>query len=475
MDAKRPRCARRFFAFPRVFCGLCALCALLLCTACELGFGKVKADDPAPPPSTRQQDERPIIVRSPDPREAAPQASTDRAVSEYIARIDDLAARRAADSADPHGIYRAAADEPARPSLGTQPPAAWRQAGQSPAGVPLEAATAPAGNSSPAATGAGNELSQAATSDGTAAPAVEPSAQTSQPESSAGGAASTQPADQLGHATETESTPPPPRLVGVSVRAIHAPPPPPQGDAAAPAINVPVRAALGGAAPGELLESWLGGTEPATFRDHLDRRLIQIVAGDYEAARQPVESASADQQALATGVVGALVAVREGHLGDPAKAAATALEAIEGAAEALRAQRDLEIPTIAICREVIGYGQYTPIEPPSFPAGIESEFVIYCEVRNFESRRDTDGLFQTRFSMRTTLLSRAGDAVLETEDPSILDRCRNRRRDCFIPRLIRLPATLSPGEYVAKVTLVDKLGEKVAENRATFRVSALTP
>jgi hypothetical protein len=37
---------------------------------------------------------------------------------------------------------------------------------------------------------------------------------------------------------------------------------------------------------------------------------------------------------------------------------------------------------------------------------------------------------------------------------------------------VRLPASLSPGEYVVKITLVDKLGQKVAENRATFRLSA---
>ena len=47
------------------------------------------------------------------------------------------------------------------------------------------------------------------------------------------------------------------------------------------------------------------------------------------------------------------------------------------------------------------------------------------------------------------------------------------RRDvgrCPTYALVRLPATLAPGDYVAKVTLVDKLGGKVAENRATFRI-----
>ena len=76
------------------------------------------------------------------------------------------------------------------------------------------------------------------------------------------------------------------------------------------------------------------------------------------------------------------------------------------------------------------------------------------------------------FSMRTTILNRAGDVVLELADDHVPDVCRTRRQDCFIPRLVRLPATLSPGQYVVKVTIVDKIGEKVAEKRATFRIVA---
>jgi hypothetical protein len=93
-------------------------------------------------------------------------------------------------------------------------------------------------------------------------------------------------------------------------------------------------------------------------------------------------------------------------------------------------------------------------------------------VRDFVSEKQDDGLYQTRFDLRTTVLNRAGDTALEYTDADVVDRCRNRRSDCFIPRLIRLPATLSPGEYVVKVSVTDKLGRKVAENRVTIRVTA---
>jgi len=101
-----------------------------------------------------------------------------------------------------------------------------------------------------------------------------------------------------------------------------------------------------------------------------------------------------------------------------------------------------------------------------------AEFVLYCEVRDFVSEQRDDGFYYTRFDLTTTLLSHSGDVVLELKDTDITDRCRNLRHDCFIPRLVRLPASLSPGQYVAKVTVVDKLGQKVAENRATFQIVA---
>ena len=132
---------------------------------------------------------------------------------------------------------------------------------------------------------------------------------------------------------------------------------------------------------------------------------------------------------------------------------------------------DLSLPVLKICSAVRSYGQYDALDPPRLLAGTAAEFVLYCEVSDFVSEL-RDGLYTTTFDMTTAILNRSGDAVLEIKDADIVDRCRNRRHDCFIPRLVRLPATLSPGQYVAKVTVVDKLGQKLAENRALFQLVA---
>ena len=38
----------------------------------------------------------------------------------------------------------------------------------------------------------------------------------------------------------------------------------------------------------------------------------------------------------------------------------------------------------------------------------------------------------------------------------------------------QLPATLGPGEYVVKVTIADKIGQKVTEARTTFKLAVRT-
>jgi hypothetical protein len=210
--------------------------------------------------------------------------------------------------------------------------------------------------------------------------------------------------------------------------------------------------------------------EEAPFRDQLDRRMLWVVAGDYEHARAPLKLVTAEQQELATRFVEAWIVIRDWHMGDQSGAANAAAGELRELQVALQHLSDLSLPVLEICSAVRGFGQYDAIQPPRLPAGTGCEFVLYCEVSSFVSQRHDDGYYTSSFDMTTTILNRAGDTVLEIKDADILDRCRNRRQDCFIPRLVRLPASLSPGQYVAKVTIVDKLGQKVAENRAPFEL-----
>ncbi len=220
----------------------------------------------------------------------------------------------------------------------------------------------------------------------------------------------------------------------------------------------------------QFLEQWAVGADEGSFRRQLDQRLMQAVAGDYEAARRPLTMVSDEQRAMASRFVEALITIREAHDGDASGTLTRVLEELNRLANDLRPLSDLQIPALTICQEIRGFGDYSPIQPPHFMVGLESEFVLYCEVRNFVTQQEQDGLYVARFELRTAILDDGGQTVLEIRDADVVDRCRQQRQDCFIPRLVRLPATLPAGDYVAKVTVVDRLGDKLAESRVTFRV-----
>ncbi|MGD8452321.1 MAG: hypothetical protein PVJ57_10925 [Phycisphaerae bacterium] len=263
-----------------------------------------------------------------------------------------------------------------------------------------------------------------------------------------------------------------PVLGGLTVHAAPAELATDTGDATAAAVNGTATAHNAPVSLRDMLDHWPGDPEASTFRRQLDRRMIAVLAGDYAEARRPLTMVSDAQQDIAARFVESLIVIRDEHDGDPAGASTRVMEELAELSEALRSLSDLRIPTLAICQEVSGYGIYKPIEPAVFPGGVPSEFVTYCEVSDFVRQRGEDGLYVSRFDMRTRVLDSLGETVLDVRDRDIVDRCRQPRHDCFIPRLIRVPGTLAPGEYVVKVTIVDKLGEKVTENRASFRVLA---
>ncbi|QOJ13833.1 MAG: hypothetical protein HRU75_03875 [Planctomycetia bacterium] len=214
----------------------------------------------------------------------------------------------------------------------------------------------------------------------------------------------------------------------------------------------------------EFIERWRASSDDSSFSRQIEERLLHVVSGDLEQARLPLTRVTDAEARSAARLVEALIAVRDSR--------EDRVAAIEAAAEALREEAGVRIPVLAACREVRGFGQYDPIADEELVSGVAAEIVVYVEATDFRSERQADGAYLTRFEMRTRVLSRSGDVVVDEHDPRIEDRCRNRRRDCFVPRLIRIPGTLPAGEYVLKVTLTDTLGGSVAEVGTSLKVRA---
>ncbi len=386
-----------------------------------------------PDPAQRQVE----VVHTPASQPAGEPADPIEAdVSRYIARVENARTLR------PPPVPTLAADALAEPLwvLSGSPPSETAQAAVQP--PPTVPADRPVSAAPPAA-------AQEASSN--MAPAPDP---TSDPSP----------------APPPPAPPPAPTLTTLTARSEPPGGLPPSRESDAPAVNAPAAARVGLTSLREYLER-SPQPDDAPFRDQLDRRVLWAIAGDYEQARAPLRLVTAEQQQLAARFVETWIALREAHEGDLAAAATAARGPLAELEESLRRLADLSIPAVKICSVVRGFGQYDEITPPRLPAG-GAEFVLYCEIRDFVSELRGDGLYLTTFDLTTTIFNRAGDTVLELRDTDIVDRSRNRRQDCFIPRLVRLPASLPPGRYVAKVTVADKLGKKVAESRVAFELTA---
>lgn len=137
----------------------------------------------------------------------------------------------------------------------------------------------------------------------------------------------------------------------------------------------------------------------------------------------------------------------------------------------LRSRADLAIPTATLCREVKGYGLYTPIEPLRFEAGIAHKVIVYSEVENFSSQMNDKNMWQTKLQQSLVLYTETGLPVWETKE-SLTDECRNRRRDFYTVKIIQLPPNLNMGRYVLKVSVTDEQAQRIAETSIPVAVVA---
>jgi len=131
----------------------------------------------------------------------------------------------------------------------------------------------------------------------------------------------------------------------------------------------------------------------------------------------------------------------------------------------LRGQAELAIPTVALCTAVRTFGSYDPIDPPRFVAGATHQAVVYCEVENFRSEITERGQYETRLSQDIVLYTESsGLPVWSDRKTSCVDTSRRRRHDFFLRKIIALPANLTIGRYLLKVTIEDEQARRIAEN-----------
>jgi hypothetical protein len=189
----------------------------------------------------------------------------------------------------------------------------------------------------------------------------------------------------------------------------------------------------------------------------LDYQLLQFLHDEQVPQLDALAPLQAEDRELISATMDGLSNFRNAlRSGDNARFSAKVAPLIE-MADRLRSQAELNIPTLALCSKVDGFGAYDPIEPARFVAGKDHMVVLYCEVENFTSRQDAKQLWVTRFQQEAVLYTETGLPIWEDKTKGIVDMSRNRRHDFFIVKLVKLPANLTVGRYLMKVSVVDQL------------------
>ena len=227
---------------------------------------------------------------------------------------------------------------------------------------------------------------------------------------------------------------------------------------------------------------------PVLLAESLDVKLLRAVRSDptdvpnqlsYQLARfaegKPVPDLAA-AASLASEDRSTLLAVLDGlsnfraAAANPAAMPADKVRPLTDMADRLREQSDLSVPTAVLCSKVDGFGRYDPIDPPVFRGPAEHPVVLYCEVDHFTSKLAAGGQWAVKLTWDTALYDEAGRKVWTGKATEVDDESRNRRRDFFAAKVLRLPGSLGAGRYLLKVSIVDRQAERVAERSVPLQI-----
>ncbi len=214
-------------------------------------------------------------------------------------------------------------------------------------------------------------------------------------------------------------------------------------------------------------------SSPRDLWAHLDSQLLHFLRDEQVPQLDALTSLPLEDRELVAAVMDGLTLFRNSLRADGNMLLSRKVKPLLDLADRLRSQADLNIPTLSLCTKVDAFGVYEPIDPVRFIAGKEHQAIIYCEVENFASSPMSDKkMWETKLSQEAVLYTESGLQVWVDKAGTVVDHSRNRRRDFFIVKKIKLPAALTIGRYLLKVTVEDQQAKRVAEQTMPIEIVA---
>lgn len=140
---------------------------------------------------------------------------------------------------------------------------------------------------------------------------------------------------------------------------------------------------------------------------------------------------------------------------------------------ALNAQRKIEIAQVALCKQVVGFGNYETFEKNEFSANDMPRVLVYTALDNFKSAAQSDGQYAVKLVQELSLFKAGGRdrAPVWSEQPvQVMDVARSPRRDFFLVQVLRLPEKIEAGEYELQVKVSDLADGGSSVSRLPLRI-----
>lgn len=213
--------------------------------------------------------------------------------------------------------------------------------------------------------------------------------------------------------------------------------------------------------------------DPNNIEEQFRLRILYLASGQDEKALAAIDGINADVLEIMRAQLSALMTARSSAQRDPATWANRQMEAIEKLRHLVAERADLRVSKVVICRSISQFGQYEPIDPPTFKVGAESRFLLYVPIENFKCERTESGQFRTLLSLRFSLIDPEGRERWTDKIENVEDISRDRRSDFFFgypENGLKIPRQLGEGEYTIKVEVEDVLAQKINSNTVRFKL-----
>lgn len=152
---------------------------------------------------------------------------------------------------------------------------------------------------------------------------------------------------------------------------------------------------------------------------------------------------------------------------------ATNYQAIMDHLDSLMTEVPLHIRRVELSRSVSSFGVMEPLESRTFLAGRPIPMIVYVELDHFKAIKGDNGRYAVKLAQELVLYNEVdGLAVWREPRAQITDESLNRRRDFFVVQRVELPARLSVGKYLLKVTMTDLQGGSIDEKTIPIQIVA---